>query len=110
MRQKIFSCLRQYGLKAVVILLLAALIITYQPSGAASAAPPMAAAVNNTHEAGVKGASDAQNGSVLKGEAQLPEGGGISPSTLLGLVGLAFITTGGTVFTILKKKSHDKNN
>lgn len=61
-------------------------------------------------KAGVQGTSDVSPSSEVKGEkdtAVLPTTGGISASTLLGIIGLAIIIVGGTAFTIFRKKFLD---
>jgi LPXTG-motif cell wall-anchored protein len=66
----------------------------------------------------VAGASDepsdagtaSDNGGAVAGDVDvLPQTGGISSSTLLGIFGLALIAIGGTAFTILRKKADGKS-
>jgi LPXTG-motif cell wall-anchored protein len=42
-------------------------------------------------------------------DTALPQTGGISSSTLLGILGLALLAIGGTAFTIIRKKNDGKN-
>lgn len=105
--KQVFTCsIRKRGTKTVVFLLAAVLTITFL----LPAASPLAMTVNRLYEDGTEGLAGAEEAGILGDTDQLPRTDGISVSTLLGLVGLAFITTGGTVFTILKKKSNDKYN
>ncbi len=75
-----------------------------------------AAEIANVFTPAVLGISDKENsqedsGQGVAGETdKLPQTGGISPSTLLGILGLALVASGGTAFTILKKKSHGKDD
>lgn len=100
MKQKFTCSVRKRGFKAFVFLLAAVLTIAFL----LPAASPMATAANGVYEDGAEGFPGAPEAGILGDKDQLPQANGISVSTLLGLVGLAFITTGGTVFTILKKK------
>jgi LPXTG-motif cell wall-anchored protein len=66
-----------------------------------------AAAVLVNDKAGVQGTSDIspEPSAEVKGESDiLPQTGGISSSTLLGIFGLALISIGGTAFVIFRKK------
>jgi LPXTG-motif cell wall-anchored protein len=79
-------------------------------SGTVTASTPMTLTFNNVYDAGVEGTFDVPDTGVLGDEDKLPQTGGISPSTLIGLLGLAFIAAGGTIFTIFKKKNPGKNS
>jgi LPXTG-motif cell wall-anchored protein len=115
MKQKLFDITKKHGPKAAVILLLAVLVLTFLPVDPGYAAANDGQAieivkVNNGFDAAVKGTSDFSDTGILGDADKLPQAGSISPSTLIGLLGLAMIAAGGTVFTILRKKNHGKNS
>jgi hypothetical protein len=113
MKQRVIHIGIKQGAKAAVIVLLALLALAFPLMGKCSAAALDQRA----------GASEVKTQQVIRSQLgtvagttaaydtmMLPLAGGISPTTLIGLLGLACITTGGTVFTILIKKNHTKDN
>lgn len=57
----------------------------------------------------INGADDPETG-VAGDSDKLPQTDGISPSTFIGLLGLALMAAGGTIFTILRNKRHQRNS
>jgi LPXTG-motif cell wall-anchored protein len=116
MKQELFNMTKKHGPKAVVFLLLTvALALTFLLAVHCYAASSdgqaiQAATVYNAYDAGAEGTSGVPDTGILGDVDNLPQTGGISLSTLIGLLGLAMIAAGGTVFTILRKKSHGKNS
>lgn len=69
------------------------------------------ATLNNVLTSGVAGETDdgSDEQGVLGDSDVLPQTGGISSATLLGIFGLVLIAAGGTAFTVLRKKSDSKS-
>ena len=119
MAQNLRNTLKKRRLKTVVFLL-ALLVLTFLPAeqigyaafdgSTLSTRTHITGTVNNVNEAGVESMVEVLDTGIAGDSEKLPQTGGISPSTLIGLLGLAFITTGGKVITILKKKNHGKND
>lgn len=85
---------------------------TTTPSESPSPSPSESASPSPTEtDQAVLGSSDVDDsgddGTGVAGDSDvLPQTGGISPSTLLGIFGLALISIGSTALTILKKKAN----
>lgn len=93
-------------LKLSVFLLLAVLVVSFLASNLESYA--YSDGSYNVDTVSAKNVYDKVG--VLGNVNVLPQTGNITPATLISLLGLASIATGGTVFTILKKKYHGTNN
>lgn len=73
-------------------------------------APEQGVAGDVTKEPPSDDGSASEDGQQVAGDVDtLPQTGGISPSTLLGIFGLALITIGGAAFTILRRKNDGKS-
>jgi LPXTG-motif cell wall-anchored protein len=67
------------------------------------------AGASDSSEPSEEAAASDEGGAVAGDVDVLPQTGGISPATLLGIFGLILIAIGGTVFTILRKKENGKS-
>lgn len=74
-------------------------------TGTMTAAGVSITVVNEYTAQGVAGASDAESGSDVAGDSDtLPQTGGISASTIVGLVGLVLVAVGGTLLIVFSKQ------
>lgn len=95
----------------LLIVLIIVLTFAFNVLPAADATVPFGnilTVADNVNENNTIG-DNSNSGTVSNDSDVLPQTGGISPATMIGLLGLALIASGGTILTILKKKGHGKN-